>query len=163
MEFPRFGGEDPRGWLRKCHRYFMLNPMTDAEKILLESMHLDKRVEYWYMDNIEGREFMGWTVFSNIVMERFSEPERENLIGDFNNLVQEGSVEEYRENFEELKTFMSHNYRSLNEEYYLKRFLNGLKPEIQDSVMVQRPMTLSQAFTIAKLQESMFEKYENEL
>lgn len=39
VEFPRFGVENPRGWLRKCHRYFMLNPMHDMDKILLASMH----------------------------------------------------------------------------------------------------------------------------
>lgn len=37
VEFPIFGGENPRGWLRKCYRYFMLNHMTDIEKILLAS------------------------------------------------------------------------------------------------------------------------------
>lgn len=46
----------------------------------------------------------------------------------------------------------------MNEEYYLKSFISGLKEELQYLVMVQRPMTLSQAFTIAKLQESVMEK-----
>lgn len=158
MDFPRFDGVNLRGWLRKCHRYFMLNPMSDMEKILLASMHFEREAEYWYMDNVEGREFMGWTVFSNMLIERFLEGEGENLIGDFNKVVQEDSVEQYREKFEELKSFMSHFNRSLNEEYFLKSFLSGLKEEIRDLVMVQRPATPSQAFHIAKLQESLVNK-----
>lgn len=94
VDFPRFDGVNPRGWLRNCHRYFMLNPMSNIEKILLASMHLEGKAKYWYMDNVEGREFMGWTVFSNMLIERFLEGEGENLIGDFNKLVQEDSVEE---------------------------------------------------------------------
>lgn len=52
-------------------------------------------------------------------------------------LQQEGTVEEYREKFEELKAFKSHSYRALNEEYHLKSFISGLKEELQDLVMVQ--------------------------
>lgn len=51
VDFPRFNGENLRGWLRKCHRYFMLNPMSNVEKILLASMHFEGKAEYWYMDN----------------------------------------------------------------------------------------------------------------
>lgn len=91
-------------------------------------------------------------------MERFLEGEGENLIGDFNKLQQEGTVEEYRELFEELKSFVLHTYRFLNDEYFLKSFLTGLKPELRDLVMVQRPLTLSKAFNIAKLQESVLER-----
>lgn len=57
--------------MRKCQRYFMLNPMSDIEKILLASMHLEGKAEHYYMDNIEGREFMGWPIFSNMLIERF--------------------------------------------------------------------------------------------
>lgn len=158
VEFPRFNGENPRGWLRKCHRYFILNPMTDVEKILLASMHFDGKAEYWYMDYIEGKEFMGWASFSGLLMERFLEGECQNLIGEFNKLQQVGTVEEYRAQFEELKSFMLHTYRFLNDEYFLKSFISGLKPELGDLVMVQRPITLSQAFNIAKLQESVLER-----
>lgn len=129
----------------------MLNPMSDIDKILLASMHLEGKAEHYYMDNIEGREFMGWPIFSNMLIERFLEEEGENLIVDFNKLVQDGSVVEYRDKFEELKSFISHFNRSLNEEYFLKIFLSGLKEEIRDLIMVQIPATLSQAFNIAKL------------
>lgn len=71
VDFPRFNGDDPRGWLRRCQRYFMFNPMTDLEKVMLASMHLDGKAEYWYMDYVEWREFMGWNVFANMLLERF--------------------------------------------------------------------------------------------
>lgn len=110
------------------------------------------------MDNVEGKEFTGWNVFSNMLTDRFIKPEGQNLIGDFNKLQQDGTLEEYKEKFKEHKSFMSHSYKALNEEYYLKSFISGLEEEFQDLVIVQRPMTISQAFTIAKLQESMVEK-----
>lgn len=158
VDFPRFVGDDPRGWLRRCHRYFMLNPMTEVEKVMLASMQLDSKAEYWYMDYVEGREFMGWNVFANMLLERFQEGEGENIIGDFNKLQQEGSVEEYRDKFEELKSFMTHFHRALPEEYYIKSFISGLKPDIRDMVMILKPLSLPQAINIAKLQESTLER-----
>lgn len=62
MEFPRFNGKSPREWFRRCHRNFMLNPMSDVEKILLASMHPEGKAEYWYMDTIEGKEYMEWVL-----------------------------------------------------------------------------------------------------
>lgn len=92
-DFPNFGRENPRGWFRWCNRYFMLSPVSAVEKILLASMNLTRKVEYWYIDYIEGRQFMGLNSFSNMLMDRFLEGEDENMKGDFNKLKQEGTIE----------------------------------------------------------------------
>lgn len=63
----------------------MLNPISDVEKILLASMHPEGKAEYWYMDTIEEKEYMEWGAFTGLLMERFMEPEGENLIGDLTN------------------------------------------------------------------------------
>lgn len=71
----------------------MLSPVSAVEKILLASMNLTRKVEYWYIDYIEGRQFMGLNSFSNMLMDRFLEGEDENMKGDFNKLKQEGTIE----------------------------------------------------------------------
>lgn len=157
IDFPRFNGENPRQWLRKCHRYFLLNPMPENEKIVTASMHLDDKAEFWYMDYMEGKELMGWNVFAAMVLERFMEEEGENLVGDFNKLQQDGSVEEYRSKFDELKAFMLQGNRSLSEDYFIRSFLSGLKEELKSMVMIMRPQTLAQAVQVAKLQETSVE------
>lgn len=153
LDFPHFNGDNPRNWLRKCHRFFMVNPMAEHEKVILASMHLEGKAEYWYVDYVEGREHMGWNMFVAMVMDRFEEEERENLVGDFNKLKQDGSVESYKIQFEQLKAFVLQNNRGLTEDYFVKSFLSGLKDEIRSMVMMMRPLTVNQAVHSAKMQE----------
>lgn len=153
LEFPHFNGDNPRSWLRQCHRFFMVNPMAEHEKVILTSMHLEGKAEYWYIDYVEGREHMGWNMFVAMVMDRFEEDKGENLVGDFNKLKNERSVEIYRIQFEQLKAFMLQNNRGLTEDYFVKSFLSGLKDEIRSMVMMMRPLTVNQAVHSAKMQE----------
>lgn len=44
----------------------MLNPISDVDKIPLASIHLEGKTEYWYMDNMERREFIVWIIFSKM-------------------------------------------------------------------------------------------------
>ncbi|XP_026396304.1 uncharacterized protein LOC113290936 [Papaver somniferum] len=41
IDFPRFDGSNPRGWLRKCERYFHINSIDPAKQVELASIHLD--------------------------------------------------------------------------------------------------------------------------
>ncbi|XP_012827980.1 PREDICTED: uncharacterized protein LOC105949233 [Erythranthe guttata] len=153
VEFPKFDGEFPRTWLRRCHRYFTLNPMSEQDKVQFASMHLEGKVEDWYTDYIEQLEGLGWENFTNMVLDRFLEEEGVSLTAEFNRLRQETTVEEYRLKFEHLKAFVSKKHRTFNETYYLECFVEGLKDSIKNVVKMMRPMTLSQAIQQAKLQE----------
>ncbi|XP_026410370.1 uncharacterized protein LOC113305564 [Papaver somniferum] len=42
----RFDGNNPRGWICKCIRYFQLNMVVDAHKVDLASIHLDDSDNY---------------------------------------------------------------------------------------------------------------------
>lgn len=67
-------------------------------------------------------------------------------------------MDDYRDKFEELKSFMTHFHRALPEECYIKSFISGLEPDIRDMVMILKPLSLPQAINIAKLQESTLER-----
>lgn len=47
VEFPRFNGEDPRGWVKKCQRFFNVNPVLEHEKVLLAALHLEGKSDNW--------------------------------------------------------------------------------------------------------------------
>ncbi|KAL0434012.1 UNVERIFIED_CONTAM: hypothetical protein Slati_2735500 [Sesamum latifolium] len=78
-----FSGENPRLWVRKCHKFFLFNPMSDFERILTAAMYMDGLADSWYLDYVEGRENMGWARFAYLVLQRFAAPGRDNLIGQF--------------------------------------------------------------------------------
>lgn len=62
-------------------------------------MYLQGKADNWYMDDLEGREHIGWNELAEMVIERFSKENEEYLIEKFNNLKQRGDVEEYRLRF----------------------------------------------------------------
>nr|GEZ61701.1 reverse transcriptase [Tanacetum cinerariifolium] len=40
LEFPRFLGEDVKGWLYRCQQFFKVDNVADSEKVKLASIHL---------------------------------------------------------------------------------------------------------------------------
>lgn len=66
-------------------------------------------------------------------------------------------MEEYQESFEELKAFMVAKHRALDENYFTSSFISGLKEDISNKVLLLYPTTLNQAFSMAKMQESIID------
>ena len=40
IEFPTFDGTDPKGWIKKCTRYFGFYRIQDTQKVDLASLYL---------------------------------------------------------------------------------------------------------------------------
>lgn len=80
-----------------------------------------------------------------------------DIIAEFHNLKQTGTVTEYQEKFVELRDFlMTVNY-GLTEDYFISSFLSGLKEEIRCSIRKPKPETLIHAFNLARIQELTIE------
>ncbi|XP_027107729.1 uncharacterized protein [Coffea arabica] len=80
-----------------------------------------------------------------------------DIIGEFHNLKQTGSVAEYQEKFAELRDLlMTMNY-GLTEDYFISSFLSGLKEEIRHVICKPKPETLIHAFNLARIQEIAIE------
>ncbi|KAL3653757.1 hypothetical protein CASFOL_003438 [Castilleja foliolosa] len=123
-----FLNSDARGWIRRCQRYFALNPLNDDPKIMLAGMHLEGIAEYWFIDHVEGRN-LSWSRFMDLFVYRFTSVREEDIVGEFNKLGQVTTVEKYIEKFVELRSYMM--YRPLDEQYFLKSFFSGLKEDIR--------------------------------
>lgn len=55
VEFPSFDGNDPKGWIKKCTRYFTLCKISDDQKANLASLHLKGIAETWFSSYVMGR------------------------------------------------------------------------------------------------------------
>lgn len=93
VDFPRFEGENPRQWLRKCHKYFVVNPMPNCDQIVIAAMYMDGPADNWYLDYVEGKENMLWEQFSEMVLSRFQNSGGDNIVGLLKNPKQNGAVE----------------------------------------------------------------------
>ena len=88
-----------------------------------------------------------------MLCERFSGKGSLDIVEEFNKLQQKGTVEEYEEKFEELKTLMLTRNPKLDKSYFVSSFVSGLKNEIKPMVKMFKLYTLTKAFEVAKLQE----------
>ncbi|KAL0429975.1 UNVERIFIED_CONTAM: hypothetical protein Sradi_0623500 [Sesamum radiatum] len=49
LEFPKFNGDDPRGWIRKCQWYFQtVYTIPEDQKVSLASVHFEGKAELWF-------------------------------------------------------------------------------------------------------------------
>jgi len=55
VEFLCFEGHDPKGWIKKCTRYFGLCRIPDDQRVDLASLHLKGAVEVWFSCYMIGR------------------------------------------------------------------------------------------------------------
>ncbi|XP_027102590.1 uncharacterized protein [Coffea arabica] len=157
LDLPMFMAGNPREWLRKCHKYFLNYHIPACQKVDLVEMFLEGKADNWFQGVKLAIPGLNWEEFSELLCERFSGKGSLDIVEEFNKLQQVGTVEEYEEKFEELKTLMLTKNPRLDESYFVSSFISGLKEEIKPMVKMFRPQTLTKAFEVAELQEYALE------
>lgn len=76
-----------------------------------------------------------------------------DVVEDFNKLQQLGTMVEYKERFEELKSLMLVRKPHLSDSYFVSSFISGLRDEIKTMVKMLKPNKVSDAMELAQLQE----------
>ncbi|KAL2492925.1 Uncharacterized protein Adt_28553 [Abeliophyllum distichum] len=154
IDFPYFNGEGPREWVRKARKYFQLHQVADELKVGIAEMYLKGKADIWFHGFAASHPNAEWNVFTSELCRRFSETTGEEVVEAFSKIRQFGSITEYQEKFEELKTQVMLSLPHLPETYYISIFTSGLKGEIKSMVKMLKPTYLTQAFEIATLQEN---------
>ncbi|XP_027071670.2 uncharacterized protein [Coffea arabica] len=157
LEMPMFASGNPREWLRKCHKYFLNYQIPENQRVDMVEMFLEGRADNWFQGVRLEKPRLNWSEFCELLYERFAGKWSRDVVEEFNKLQQKGTVKEYEEKFEELKTLMLIRNPRLDEGYFISSFISGLKNEIKPMVKMFKPQTLSKAFEVAELQECSLE------
>lgn len=146
VDCPYFEDGDPRSWLRKCERYFHYNHISDPQhKLETVVIHLNGKAESWYFSYQVSRCVVRWPDIVEEIWKRFNDLDNSNLnlLGRFKRIEQVGSVTEYLEKFEDLKTWVLIKHPTIPKEFFLGFFIEGLKEEIRHTVKMLDPFSLS--------------------
>lgn len=154
IDFPYFGGDGPREWLRKPQKYFQIHQVEEEMKVGIAEMYFKGKADIWFHGFISNYPHADWNLFSKEICWRFAENTAEEIIEVFIKLWQKGSIFKYQEQFEESKSQVMISLPHLPESYYIFVFTSGLKDEIKSMVKIIQPHTLAKAFEIAILQEN---------
>ncbi|GJU07857.1 glycoside hydrolase, catalytic domain-containing protein [Tanacetum coccineum] len=72
IKFPKFSGEDVKGWVFRYKQFFVLNQVIDAEKVNIISIHLYDKALLWHSQYIKNhRGFVSWEVYKEAMLARF--------------------------------------------------------------------------------------------
>ncbi|KAK2986193.1 hypothetical protein RJ640_012451, partial [Escallonia rubra] len=115
LSFPRFNGDNPRGWVRKCEQYFEFCPLHEDFKAAYASIHFEDQVEHWYATYIKPLGKVTWDRFVRDLYARFLDVNRDSVIGEFNQLKQVATVGEYYNYFEELRAQVVEEFGIMDE------------------------------------------------
>nr|GFA11546.1 transposon Ty3-G Gag-Pol polyprotein [Tanacetum cinerariifolium] len=149
LHFPRFEGEDPKGWLYQAEQYFEFQRAETEDQVQLESFHLDGIALQWHRWITKFRGPMTCAEFSKAILGRFGPNEYEEPAEALSRLKQTTTVASYQKAFEKI----SHQVDGLPEIFLVGCFIGGLKEEIRLEVKLKTPKNLTQAIGMALLVE----------
>lgn len=157
MELPLFDGHNPREWIRKCDKFCLVHQIEDGQKTDLAEMYWEGKVDTWYQSLKLTRGRISWKELSTLLIKRFEDKGVMDEIEVGVCFQQHGSVREYQEHFENLRTLMLIKNPRLPEDYFVSSFVSGLREDLKPTVRMMKPPSLLEAFEVAILQEQAVE------
>lgn len=135
----------------------MINQFSDKAKVEFVEMFLEGRADVWFQSIKLVQENLSWLEFCEALAKRFGMKGGLDEQEEFNKLAQNGTVLEYVERFEELKSVVLSRNPHLDEIYFISSFISRLKGELKPMVRLMKPRTLLDAIEIAQYQEQIVE------
>ncbi|XP_035545954.1 uncharacterized protein LOC118348438 [Juglans regia] len=149
LDFPRFRGGNPSPWIYRANQYFLYHQVPPSQRIFIASFHMDDEALVWFQDASEAGTFLSWEDFIKAVQIRFGSTPYDDPMESLTRLKQVSTVNDYKYEFE----ILSNRIRGLSEKNKLSCFLSGLRDEIRLPVRMLNPLSLNDAFGLAKIQE----------
>ena len=145
IDFPKYQGGDPRGWVLKAEKYFRYFDIPEEMKVEVAAMHLEgDALDLYAWINGED-EILHWAVLVKIFQENYGPPEFQNPDEYLCAIKQTGSVTEYRQEFIRRVAHV----RDWPDHCLLGVFLTGLKDELKTEVRIHKPRTVFKASSLA--------------
>ncbi|KAF8402565.1 hypothetical protein HHK36_010651 [Tetracentron sinense] len=149
LEFPRFDDTDPVPWLNQAERFFKFHQIPPDQQVEVASFHLEKEALQWYHWLERQYDFISWGTFSEALISRFGPTEFEDYSANLKRLKQIGSLRDYQSEFERTSSRLP----DLPTSHLVSFFIEGLKDDIRWDVKSQKPLTMFQAISLARLYE----------
>ncbi|KAJ0040554.1 hypothetical protein Pint_26938 [Pistacia integerrima] len=153
LEFPtpRFLGDDPTEWFNLVDQFFEYQVTIEAQKVSLASFHLEGEANQWWQwlrraYGAEGR-VVTWAIFKEELWAQFGPNECEDFDEALSRVKQVGSLWDYQKEFEKL----GNRVQGWTQKALVGTFMDGLKPEIADSIRMLKPKSLKEVISLARM------------
>ncbi|GJU07030.1 retrotransposable element Tf2 [Tanacetum coccineum] len=153
MDFPKFLGDDVKGWIFRCEQFFSIDEIpNNNQKVKLISMHLFDTALLWYRQfiRLNGKN-VSWNVYKSGILQRFGTV-HDDPISEIRNVKYQTNAKDYQDTFDTLSSRVN-----ISEEHAVSFYLGGLPAEIEMGVRMFRPKTLADAYSLTNFQEANLE------
>jgi len=118
--------------------------------VSLATLHCSGPAEHWWRSIRSPANHLPWSKFCPMVCDRFAQHSTYDIVEQFHYLKQVTSVDQYIEQFEKFMALVQREHSLLDQTYYLKSFIAGLKDGIKHYLKPHSPQTLCEAYWKAK-------------
>jgi hypothetical protein len=101
LEFPRFDGDNPVGWLGQAEKCFTLAATPLDQRVHLAEIFLTGKVDHWLRSTGVNTDELSWLEFASMISNRFAAKTSLELIDSFKHTDQNSYVSSYIDTFEE--------------------------------------------------------------
>jgi len=149
LEFPRFDGEDPETWCYQAAQFFNFYGTSDAQRLSISSFHMEGKALMWFKELKANKCVSNWEEFVRAMHIRFGKGSYDDPMETLTKLKQVGLLEDYKTQFDNLAI----KVQRLPKSHKLSCFLGGLKDEIRLPVRTFNPKSLTDVYSLARIQE----------
>ncbi|GJU51961.1 transposon ty3-G gag-pol polyprotein [Tanacetum coccineum] len=149
VDFPKFSGEDVRGWIFRCEQFFLIDAIAEDQKVRLLSVHLFDKALLWHRQflKIHG-DNVTWPVYRDAIVQRFGTV-FDDPMSELKNVKYDNSAKDYQDKFDDLLSMVD-----ISVEHAISLYWGGLPTEIDMGVRMFKPQTLTDAYCLTNLQEA---------
>jgi hypothetical protein len=151
MDFSRFDGSYVRVWLDKYSAYFQLYAIPPYFRVTAASLHMVDKASHWSQTYKHSPRNHTWEHFVVAVSQEFEVDTHRIKTTELLNLRQSGSVEEYKQQFDQLTYHIRLYDQHISETMLVSQFLLGLKDELRQYVEMHLPTSVPQAATLVAI------------
>ena len=158
IKIPQFSGnakEDVNDFIAQYERVTKFLDWTADRKAECLPIQLQDEAASWY-NSLENASALGYDELKSALKERFQPKSAKWLHRQNLGQRKQGLVESVADFAKDIRKQCQR--LELPKTDWVFYFLNGLRPELQEAVVVQQPTTLEQAISVAKLKESIQKK-----
>ncbi|GJT51233.1 retrotransposon-related protein, partial [Tanacetum coccineum] len=146
---PHHGGGDQGSLLQRSMRLEVPKfNGTEPKRFNLEGATAE-----WFRWMSRNKLITSWEGFLESVRNRFGPCKYENPQGSLSKLLQTGTVAQYQSEFEKLMNRVT----DISENLLILFYILGLKPTLQRELLVSKPTSLGEAFSLARVIEARLE------
>ncbi|RZR74099.1 hypothetical protein BHM03_00032151 [Ensete ventricosum] len=152
MEFHRWEDRDLISWISRAEKFFHFHRTPEESTVEIASTQLEGDVIKWYDLYKTYHGVPSWGQFKRELLSRFGPSEYKNINGQLTKIHQTSTVQEYQSRVE----CLSNRTRDWSEIQLVRKFIEGLNPEIRCEVKARHPRTMIAVVSFASVHERKF-------